>query len=517
MRWSNNDKQALFDWEEFRQQVFNSTTVDINETEEEKIKRMKQLEKPGNEEDWFKFYFPKFCFCKSAKFHRVSTRKFLRATRFKQGRRWFRGSSKSTRRMMEVFYKMLVQKFRTNCLLISKTNENAERLLAPYKVNLEANQRIINDYGMQEKPGSWTASEFITRSGHSFRAVGAGQNPRGARLDELRITMIIFDDLDDDEVSRNPDRVQAIWEWVERAVIPTVDIAGDYLIVFDNNLIAEDSCAMRFGDIADDVETVNVRDEEGNSSWPEKNSIKDIEDMENSLSYEAIQQEFYNNPIRQGVAFKEMVWGKCPPLKDLPFVIVYADPSTSNKDKPTLKSKAGTSFKAVFIVGYKDLKFYVYTGFLDRTSNSIFVDWLYAGYDYVNNKTQCFHYIENNTLQDPFYQQVLMPLIHEKGKAKGFVLPVSPDAREKPEKWFRIEGTLEPLNRMGLLVLNIDEKDNPHMKRLEAQFKAASANNRTLDGPDAIEGGVFIIKNKVFTEASGNVKTIKRTQSKKRF
>jgi hypothetical protein len=57
---------------------------------------------------------------------------------------------------------------------------------------------------------------------------------------------------------------------------------------------------------------------------------------------------------------------------------------------------------------------------------------------------------------------------------------------------------LEPLNRSGQLIFNEKEKDNPHMKRLEGQFEAFNAKlSSPADGPDSIEGGVWIINNNI--------------------
>lgn len=514
---NKTNKQAMLEWEDFLLAIQNSTPIDVNETEAEKKKRIKKLE--ANPEEWFAYYFPKYCFAAPADFQKKSTRRIMQAEkRFYQRRAWARGLAKSTRRMMEVMYIMFVKKLRVNALLVSKSNDNAVRLLDTYQANLQANQRIINDYGVQEKAGSWANGEFTTRKNCSFRAVGADQNPRGSKNEELRINVLIFDDVDDDEVCRNPERIQQRWEWIEQAVIPTVDISTIYYIFFDNNIIAEDSIAVRAADYADDVETVNIRNEYGESAWPEKNSEEDIEYMLSIISYESGQKEYFNNPVGQGKTFKEMIYGKCPPLKEMPFVIIYADPSPSNKDKPTLKAKAQNSCKAVVTVGYKDSKFYIYKAFVDNTTNANFIDWMYGSHDIVHNKTLPFLYVENNSLQDPFYQQVLLPLVFAKAKEeKRSVLPVSPDDRDKPDKWFRIEGTLEPINRMGLLILNEEEKENPHMKRLEAQFKSASANSKTMDGPDAVEGAVHIIKNKIDTEAAGGIQIIRRKPNKKRY
>ena len=514
--WKNKtDKQAIDEWEELLASIRSSTTIDLNETHEQKVKRIKKLE--GDPEQWFEYYFPKYCFAKPAKFHILSTRRFLKAEKSYIRRAWARGLSKSTRRMMEILYKKFATGFRLNMLLLSKSEDNAVRLLAPYKANLEVNQRLINDYGVQQKAGSWTDGEFTTRDGSTFRAVGAGQSPRGAKNEELRINVALFDDVDDDEVCRNEDRLNERWLWVEKNVIPTVDISAPYFIIFDNNLIAEDSIAVRAGERADDDEIINIVDEDGNSSWPEKNDIADIEYMKSIISYESFEGEYMNNPMGEGKTFPDIKWGKCPPIKSLPFIISYADPATSNNDRPAAKSKAQNSSKAVVLVGYNDSTYYVYKCFVNNTSNSIFIDWLYAIRDYVANRTLLYSYIENNTLQEPFYDQVLLPLIFDRGKTKAPVLSITPDGRKKPEKWSRIEATLEPLNRMGLLVFNEDEKDDPHMKRIKTQFTKAKATSKLLDGPDAVQGAVIITQEKTMVEAASGIKIHKRPRNKKRF
>lgn len=82
---------------------------------------------------------------------------------------------------------------------MSNSYDNAERLLMPYMIILERNNGIIADYGTQKKIGSWNAGEFTTRKGVAFRALGAGQSPRGTRNNEIRPDVIIIDDIDTDE------------------------------------------------------------------------------------------------------------------------------------------------------------------------------------------------------------------------------------------------------------------------------------------------------------------------------
>ena len=65
--------------------------------------------------------------------------------------------------------------------------------------------------------------------------------------------------------------------------------------------------------------------------------------------------------------------------------------------------------------------------------------------------------------------------------------------------------------------MNIDEKNNPHMMRLETQFKTAKPTSKLLDGPDTTEGGTHIIKEKVAVESVGGIQTFGRRTNSKRL
>ncbi len=82
-----------------------------------------------------------------------SHRRLMRNNRWYEVRAWSRELAKSARSMMEISKLALTKKIR-NVLLISNSADNAERLLLPFMANFEENQRIIQDYGQQKKPGS---------------------------------------------------------------------------------------------------------------------------------------------------------------------------------------------------------------------------------------------------------------------------------------------------------------------------------------------------------------------------
>lgn len=503
-----DDLQAYKEWGEYHRALKKDKAADML-SPVERMEKLKTLEKTPLM--WILFFFRDFAKYPFTPFHKSAIKRITSNMEWYEVLSWARELAKSTVVFMCVMYLVLTGKKR-NVLLISNSHDNAKRLLEPYKKAFENNELIKAYYGDLREFGSWTEDEFSITTGVSFRAIGALESPRGTRKDEVRPDVVLVDDFDTDADCRNPEIVTKKWKWFEDALFPTRSISEDLLVVFCGNIIAQDCCVKRAGEKADKWDVVNICDKNGNSSWPEKNTQARIERIKAKISTRAFQQEYMNNPLAEGETFKEMTWGKCPPLSKLQFVVAYGDPAPSNS-----KNKA-SSYKACFLIGYYDGKFYVYTGYLDHVVNEEYVNWYYYLRDYVGEKkTQVFYFIENNKLQDAFYQQVFLPLFASKGKENGFI-GILPDERRKPEKFDRIEGNLEPLNRKGQLILNIDEKDNPHMKRLEEQFLLINKQMKSpADGVDCIEGGVWIINQKISTLSEGSFTVGQRKTNKKRF
>lgn len=505
-----SDKEWLSEWKIFGDNIDNASPIDPNESSVEKIKRIQAYE--ADDEAWFRYYFSTFYTSEPAEFHLKSTKKVMNNAEYYLVRSWARELSKSGRTMMEVLKLILTGK-KKNVLLVSNSYDNANRLLMPYKVILERNNRIINDYGTQEKIGSWKDGEFTTRKGVSFRALGAGQSPRGTRNNEIRPDVILIDDIDTDEDCRNSEIIEQRVKWIEQALIPTRSLSNPLLIIACGNIIADYCCITEMGAKADSWEVVNVRDENGKSTWPQKNTEELIDIALRGMSYESIQKEYYNNPMDGGKVFKDLV--DKPPfvLKHCDYVVIYADPATSNSE-----SKKSSS-KAVGIIANKGMDYNIHKVWLDQMTNAKFVDYLFEAYHICKKAgvEPIYIYIENNTLQNPFYEQVFLPMIYEKSTVMKTFLPITPDVRKKPDKWARIEGKLEPLVRLEKLTFNEKEKDNPHMQRLKAQFKNANAKAKLMDGPDMVEGGVSIIEIKKITEATHSIETFERLPSKHRI
>ena len=493
------DRQALSEWDKFRKQVERSTFVDTDESPVEQKLRIVKLER--NHEAWFKYYFPMYAKSESADFHKAATKRWMENERIYEVRAWSRELAKSTRSMMEDLKLMLTGKAKFK-IQVSSSYEKALSLLQPYQINLESNQRIINDYGEQRKLGSWEQGFFVTKNGCGFVAIGAGQSPRGLRLEDMRPDILDIDDIDTDEDCRNQKIIKQKWEWVEQALIPTLSVSGRKRIRFNGNIIAKYCCITEAIKKADFVDVINIRDKNGHSSWPQKNSEADIDYTLSKISYISAQKEYYNNPISEGSVFKEMHYKKMPPASAYRFFVCYIDLS--------YKSSAKNDYKAASLMGkwrdeYHLRKCWLKQGTTRELAQGLIDLQKHAG------ETPVYWIAEENFLQDIILKELQQTFTELKSN-----IVIVGDKRKKPEKFTRIETTLEPINTNGKFFFNEAERDNPHMQTMEDQFKALEPGSRSHDdGPDACEGGKQMIDSKSYEDVPMTIG--KRNSNSKRF
>ena len=215
-------KAILEEWREHckRVQSFTDTTVLAKETDVERDRRKARLLK--NYAAFCEYYFPHFLALKdkttgevvrvihNAPFHNEAARLIKATPNLKAVFKWPRGHAKSTH--MDIFVPLWLM-FQPKPLIrfmvvVGKSEDAAIRLLSDIQAELEFNQRLLADFGNQKSLGDWTEGEFTTESGVHFLACGRGQSPRGLRNRESRPDYIVIDDLDDDELCRNPSRVR---------------------------------------------------------------------------------------------------------------------------------------------------------------------------------------------------------------------------------------------------------------------------------------------------------------------
>lgn len=430
-------------------------------------------------------YFPHLAVKKCGKFHIDAANYLLRTGDTRALFEWARGHAKSTHicLLIPMWLKIQVPRQINVMVLVSKSEDMADRLLADLQAELQYNQAYIADYGPQIKAGSWADGEFKTSDGCLFVSLGRGQSPRGLKDRGKRPDYIAVDDIDDDELIRNPRRVGDALEWCLTALAGTMAMGrGRFVMV--GNRIGKDSILSRFAERPGIYHTtINALDKKGLPSWPENYTADEIKSMREFIGERRFQKEYMNNPINEGAVFqrKHIRFGKMLDLKQYKTLVAYTDPS--------FKNSTTADYKATMLVGKtREGEFHVLKAFADQTSVTNMVAWHYLINDYVAGKVPIMYFMEANFMQD-----LLLDEFRTVGNITGHQIPIRGDQRAKPDKFARVEA-MSPLFERGLVLLNEKEKDSPGMTTLVDQLLMFEKGSKTHDdAPDALEGAIWML------------------------
>lgn len=476
------DKLALQRFKDLVQRIQSTTGVLAPETHQEKTRRIKRL--LANYNDFVEYYFPHYAESKCAWYHLKAARKVKQNASLDAVAEIFRGGAKSTHFNVMIPLWLKAQKDMRVMILVGKNKDNAEVLLSDIQAELLANDRYINDFGIQMRHGSWEEGRFVTQDDCAFFALGRGQSPRGLRHRQHRPDYIVMDDIDDDELSRNPDRVNKMYEWVIRALFFTTDMGrGRFICV--GNRISQNSVLAKLADRPGVFHLkVNVLNDQGEPNWPEKYTRKEIESVIARLGYRDAQQELFNNPITAGAVFKRewIQFEKAPNLNHFDALISYCDPS--------FKNSATSDYKAIVTVGQKGRFYYVVKSFVRKCSIGEMVRWWYNEHELLPQTATCQYYMEANFMQDLILDEFTKEGASKERKGQ---LPLRADKRKKPDKFARIE-SMSPLFERGLIKFDQRLEKDADTGRLIEQLMSIEKGSRSHDdAPDALEGALYLL------------------------
>lgn len=486
-----NINETLERWKKLCETVQNSTTINAVETEKEKLARIKKVR--ADYAAFVDYYFPHYTInpetgktTPCAEFHIKAANKVKKERNLKAVFKWHRGAAKSTH--LDIFIPLWLKcqevKQLNVMVLVGKSEDNANTLLADVQAELQFNQRYIHDFGQQYNNGSWEDGEFVTKDGTAFFARGRGQSPRGLRYRSHRPDYIVIDDLDDDELCESPARVTRLTNWVKEALFGALD-GGRGRFIMVGNLIAKNSVLANIA--ATDgvhVSQVNIWDKNGNVSWAAKWTPDEVKAIERFQGYRSFQKEYMNNPITEGAVFRQdwIKWGKLPDLKKFEELILYIDPS--------FKGTTKNDYKAAKLWGKVGSQLWHIKAFVRQCSISEMVRWLYDLYEWsLQMGIAIKWYMEANFMQDTILDE-----FRREGELRGYQLPISGDKRKKPDKFQRVEA-ISPLWERGFVTYNEDEKNDPDMLAGIDQTLAFEKGMRGHDdAPDADEGAIWYLQ-----------------------
>ena len=138
-----------------------------------------------------------------------------------------RGSAKSTivtflRPLYAICYKL--EHF---IVLLSNTEEKATGSLATIKEEIKHNQGLKADFNITIIKDNESDSVFLHPDGHKTRVLCKGHKQmgsiRGEKFGAWRPTLIILDDIEDDDMVKSPDRRRDLKDVFDNAITPALD------------------------------------------------------------------------------------------------------------------------------------------------------------------------------------------------------------------------------------------------------------------------------------------------------
>jgi predicted phage terminase large subunit-like protein len=469
--------------------IADETDIDFSESKQQQEKRIAHLK--ADFQAFVQYYFPHYCrdretgkLIPAAKFHIDAANRVRKNPNIRYQAMWARGHAKSTYFNIMIPLWLMIQDFKKPLVmvLVGKSLDNAKTLISDIQAEFIENKLFVHDFGELMKYGNWEEGRFATTKGSAFFALGRGQSPRGLRHRSQRPNYIVMDDVDDDELCRNPRRVSETYDWALKALFGTMDSGQGRFIVVGNK-IAQNSIISKFEENPKFyTHKVSILDSKGRPTWPEKNSVAMIEDLIATMGWRRAQGEYFHNPIVEGAVFKHEWIGYLEPLKwkDYDYIVSYCDPS--------FKDSSTSDYKAIITVGKAGTDLHVLACFVRKCSIAEMVRYWYDFHENLRSGVFVDYFMEAN-----FAQDMILDEFKREGEERGYQLPLRKDIRKKPDKWARVEA-ISPLFERGTVHISRDIKDTEDCRTFIDQLLSFEKGSKAHDdAPDALEGAVWIL------------------------
>lgn len=211
-------------------------------------------------------------------------------------------------------------------VIISDTYTQAAEFINALKDEFENNPKIKWLFGNM-KGDDWQDGEFVLSNGIKYAAKGSGMKIRGIRHRHTRPTLMIFDDIENDENIKSAEQRQKLYHWFTKATIPALARGGRAVVI--GTILHFDSLVnkvMKQQDIFKSWQTrvfyAITTDEDGteHALWPEHRSLEKLKSMRDNPNDQefvgsiAFAQEYQHKPFSEEDAIVKPDWIKeCEP------------------------------------------------------------------------------------------------------------------------------------------------------------------------------------------------------------
>ena len=341
------DRQALARIEQLAARIRRSAT---RLPEAEREQRVGRAEK----DFWFfgKTYFPHYMSAAPAAMHYELVASW-QAWDEVEVDRLPRGFAKTT--LAQIFVAWCgVFKQKHFALFIGKSDETAAETVQAIAVEFEVNERIIQDFG-ELKTADWSDDRgYRLKTGMWMLPVGRGGGIRGRKKGAHRPDLVIADDLEDEELVRNPKRVRQLLKWWLQAVLNTMAAGGKAIWLGTSlhqksalDMLLDPEWAYETGQEPPQCvrRSYPAENPDGGSVWPEVWPDERLAAQRAKIGSTAYNQEYLHKAEMAGGMFRRE-WFQPYTESELPREGLV----TVGAIDPSVKSKETTDYKALLVV-----------------------------------------------------------------------------------------------------------------------------------------------------------------------
>lgn len=124
--------------------------------------------------------------------------------------------------------------------------DQAYPMLEAIKAELEFNPRLKTDFPEMCGQGRvWQAGTIVTASNVKIQVFGSGKKMRGMIHGAFRPDLAILDDIENDEMVRNPDQRDKLEMWLKQTVLPLGAVGTKFDVIYIGTILHYDSVLSR--------------------------------------------------------------------------------------------------------------------------------------------------------------------------------------------------------------------------------------------------------------------------------
>lgn len=222
-----------------------------------------------------------------------------------------RGHGKSSVAGLICLIYCIVNKLEQYIVYISQNHSKTVQFLDPIREEFKHNPLLKFVYGnvtmktLQDETGK-DREDCFDVYGCRVEAVSFEKNLRGFKYRNMRPTLIIGDDMEDDQRVMNPELRTKDDDKLNKIIIPSLDINGRFKMI--GTLLHWDSLLAKKIKLYKGKIFKACNPDFTNLLWPDRFTVKKLKEIKHDIGSIAFQQEYLNNPIDNTASLIKREW-----------------------------------------------------------------------------------------------------------------------------------------------------------------------------------------------------------------